>query len=86
MSFFELTICAFDTHSGWRDAFERKREYTRRYIFMENLILKTHSKTAGNEQVLIFYPNGKSTGKEKNPNMNAYGKTLPDKEIRSFMG
>jgi hypothetical protein len=25
---FELAIHAFDTHSGWRDACERQREYS----------------------------------------------------------
>jgi hypothetical protein len=34
---FELAIRAFDIQSGWRDAYERQREYTRRYIFMGKL-------------------------------------------------
>jgi hypothetical protein len=34
---FELTIRAFDIQSGWKDAFERQREYTRKYIFMGKL-------------------------------------------------
>jgi hypothetical protein len=34
---FKFAIPAFDTHSGWRDAFERQREYTRRYLFMGKL-------------------------------------------------
>jgi hypothetical protein len=34
---FELVIRAFDIQSGWRDAFEHQREYTRRDIFMGRL-------------------------------------------------
>jgi hypothetical protein len=34
---FELAIRAFDIQSGWRDAFERQREYTRRDLFMGKL-------------------------------------------------
>jgi hypothetical protein len=33
-SIFELAIRAFDIQSGWRDAYERQREYMRRDIFM----------------------------------------------------
>jgi hypothetical protein len=34
---FELAICAFDIQSGWRDAYERQREYMRRDIFLGKL-------------------------------------------------
>jgi hypothetical protein len=34
---FELAIRAFDIQSGWRDAYERQREYMRRYLFMGKL-------------------------------------------------
>jgi hypothetical protein len=34
---FELAIRAFDFQSGWRDAYERQREYTRRDLFMGKL-------------------------------------------------
>jgi hypothetical protein len=34
---FELAIRAFDIQSGWRDAFECQREYTRRDLFMGRL-------------------------------------------------
>jgi hypothetical protein len=37
---FELAIRAFGTQSGWRDAFDHQREYTRRDLFMESSILK----------------------------------------------
>jgi hypothetical protein len=31
---FELSIRAFDIQSGWRDAYERQKEYMRRDLFM----------------------------------------------------
>jgi hypothetical protein len=34
---FELSIRAFDIQSGWRDAYVRQREYTRRDLFMGRL-------------------------------------------------
>jgi hypothetical protein len=34
---FELAIRAFEIQSGWRDAFERQREYMRRDLFMGKL-------------------------------------------------
>jgi hypothetical protein len=34
---FELPISAFDIKSGWRDSYERQRDYTRRDIFMGKL-------------------------------------------------
>jgi hypothetical protein len=34
---FELAIGAFDIQSGWRDAYDRQREYMRRDIFMGKL-------------------------------------------------
>jgi hypothetical protein len=34
---FELSIQAFDIQSGWRDAYERQRGYTRRDLFMGRL-------------------------------------------------
>jgi hypothetical protein len=38
-SIFELAIRAFDIQSGWRDAYERKREYMIRDLFMGKLNL-----------------------------------------------
>jgi hypothetical protein len=34
---FELSIRAFDIQSGWRDAYERQREYMMRDLFMGKL-------------------------------------------------
>jgi hypothetical protein len=44
---FELAIRVFDIQSGWRDAYERQREYMRRYLLMgklnpENLSQRLH--------------------------------------------
>jgi hypothetical protein len=36
-AFFELAIRAFDIQSGWREAYERQREYMRRDLFMGKL-------------------------------------------------
>jgi hypothetical protein len=33
-AFFELSIRAFDIKSGWRDVYERQKEYMRRDLFM----------------------------------------------------
>jgi hypothetical protein len=37
---FELAICAFDIESGWRDAYESQREYTRRDLSIGKLNLE----------------------------------------------
>jgi hypothetical protein len=34
---FELSILVFDIQSGWRDAYERQREYMRRDLIMGRL-------------------------------------------------
>jgi hypothetical protein len=36
-SIFELSVRAFDIQSGWRDFYERQREYMRRDLFMGKL-------------------------------------------------
>jgi hypothetical protein len=44
---FELSIRSFDIQSGWRDAYERQREYMRRDLFYEKTqTRKVESKTA----------------------------------------
>jgi hypothetical protein len=40
---FELAIRALDIQSGWRDDFERQREYMRRDLFMGKLVFGLHS-------------------------------------------
>jgi hypothetical protein len=44
---FELAIRAFDIQSGWRDAYERQREYTRRDIIMGKLNPEKFSQKQG---------------------------------------
>jgi hypothetical protein len=84
---FELSIRDFDTQSGWRDIFERQREYMRRDLFMGKLNPEKFSQMLQEmNRYLDFIPMGKSTGKEKIPIVKAYGKSLPDDEIRSIMG
>jgi hypothetical protein len=41
---FELAIRASDIQSGWRDAYERQREYMRRDLFMEKSTQKSSVK------------------------------------------
>jgi hypothetical protein len=41
---FELAIRAFDIQSGWRNAYERQHEYTRRNLFMGKSTLKNSVK------------------------------------------
>jgi hypothetical protein len=53
---FELASRSFDIQSGWRDAYERQKEYTRRYLFMRKLNSeKIQSNTARPKQVFGLY-------------------------------
>jgi hypothetical protein len=58
---FELVIRAFDIQSGWRGAFERHREYTRRDLFTGKLnsekFRQRQSKTGINEQLFGLHFN-----------------------------
>jgi hypothetical protein len=79
-----LEICAFDIQSGWRDAFERKREYMRRDIFMGKLNPKNFSQRLQDlNKYLDYIPIERTTMAYKT--QKAYGKSLPDDEIRSIM-
>jgi hypothetical protein len=66
---FELAIRAFDIQSGWRDAFERQREYTRRDLFMEKL---NHDKFSQRLEELSKYLDYIPIEKS-NPRRMAYG-------------
>jgi hypothetical protein len=78
---FELAIRAFDIQSGWRDAFERQREYTRRDLFMGKLNPEKFSERLEEmKKYLDYIPIEIS-----NPKRMAYGQSLPDDEIRSIM-
>jgi hypothetical protein len=84
---FELKIRAVVTQSGWRDAFERHREYMRRDLSMGKLNPEKFSQRLQEmNRYLDFIPMDKNTGKDKIPTVMAYGKALPDNEIISIMG
>jgi hypothetical protein len=79
---FELAIRAFDIQSGWHDAFERQREYTRRDLFMGKLNAEKFSQRLEEmNKYLDYIPIEKS-----NPKRMAYGQSLPDDDIRFIMG
>jgi hypothetical protein len=80
-----LAICAFAIQSGWRDAYERQREYMRRDIFMGKLNPEKFSQRLQDlNRYLDFIPIEKISDKDKI--IKAYGKSLPEDEIRSIMG
>jgi hypothetical protein len=82
---FELSICAFDIQSGWRDAYERQREYMKRDIFMEELNPENFSQILQDlSRYLDFIPIEKTSDNQKIT--KAYGKSLPEDEIRSIVG
>jgi hypothetical protein len=82
---FELAIHAFDIQSGWRDAYERQREYMRRNRFMGKLNPEKFSQRLQDlNRYLDFIPNEKTS--DNNKIIKAYGKSLPENEIRSIMG
>jgi hypothetical protein len=82
---FELSIRAFDTQSGWRDAYERQREYTRRDFFMGKLNPEKFSQSLQDlNRYLDFIPIRKTSASLKIT--KAYGKSLPEDETQSIMG
>jgi hypothetical protein len=82
---FELAICAFDIQSGWRDAYERQREYMRRDLFMGKLKPEKFSQRLQDlNRYLDFIPIEKTSDNHKIT--KAYEKSLPEDEIRSIMG
>jgi hypothetical protein len=82
---FELAIRAFDIQSGWRDAYERQREYVRRDLFMGKHNPEKFSQQLQDlNRFLDFIPIEKTSDKDKI--VKAYGKSLPEDEIRSIMG
>jgi hypothetical protein len=84
-AFFELAIRAFDIQSGWRDAYERQREYMRRYIFMGKLNPEEFSQRLQDiNKYLHYIPIERTTFSDKT--IKVYGKSLPEDEIRSIMG
>jgi hypothetical protein len=82
---FDMVICAFDIQSGWRDAYERQREYMRRDHFMGKLNPEKFSQRLQDlNRYLDFIPIKKTS--DSNKITKAYGKSLPEDEIRSIMG
>jgi hypothetical protein len=82
---FELSIRAFDIQSGWRDEYERQREYTRRDLFMGKLNPEKFSQRLQDlNRYLILFQLKKTSDNQKIT--KAYGKSLPEDEIRSIMG
>jgi hypothetical protein len=82
---FELAIRDFDIQSGWRDAYERQREYMRRYLFMGKLYPEKFSQRLQNlTRYLDFIPIEKSS--DNNKITKTYGKSLRENGIRSIMG
>jgi hypothetical protein len=82
---FELSIRAFDIQSGWRDAYERQREYTRRDLFIVKLNPEKFSQRLQDlNKYLDYIPIEKKTVSDKT--IKAYGKSLPEDEIRSIIG
>jgi hypothetical protein len=82
---FELSIRAFDIQSGWRDAYERQREYMRRDLFMGRLNPEKFSQRLQDlNRYLDYIPIEKTSDSLKVT--KAYGKSLPEDELRSIMG
>jgi hypothetical protein len=82
---FELAIRSFDIQSGWRDAFGRQREYMRRICFMGKLNPEKFSQRLQDlNKYLDYIPIERATLSDKTK--KAYGKSLPEDEIRSIMG
>jgi hypothetical protein len=82
---FELLIRAFDIQIGCRDAYERQREYTGRDLFMGKLNPEKFSQRLQDlNRYLDLIPIEKTSDSLKIT--KAYGKSLPEDEIRPIMG
>jgi hypothetical protein len=78
---FELAIRAFDIQSGWRDAFERQREYMIRGLFMGKLNPDKFSQILEElNKHLDYIPIEK-----KQPQKMAYGQSLTGDDIISIV-
>jgi hypothetical protein len=79
-----LAIRAFDIQSGWRDTYERQREYMRGDLFMEKLNPEKFSQRLQDlNKYLDYIPIERTTLSDKT--IKAYGKSLPEDEIRPIM-
>jgi hypothetical protein len=78
-----LAIRAFDIQSGWRDAYERQREYMRRNLFMGKINPEKFSQRLQDlNRYLDFIPIEKTS--DNNKITKAYGKSFPEDENRSI--
>jgi hypothetical protein len=80
-----LAIPPFDIQSGWRDAYQRQREYTRRDIFMRKLKPEKFSQRLHDLNKYLDYIPIELTSLTDKTNKE-YGKSLPEDDIRSIMG
>jgi hypothetical protein len=82
---FELETRVFEIQSGWRDAYERQREYMRRDLFMGKINPEKFSQRPQDlDRYLDFIPIEKTS--DSNKITKAYRKSFPEDEIRSVMG
>jgi hypothetical protein len=80
-----LAIRAFDIQSGWKDAYERQREYMRRDLFVGKLNPEKISQRLQDlNKYLDYIPIERTNLTDKTK--KAYGNSLPEDEIRSIMG
>jgi hypothetical protein len=76
-----LAIRAFDIQIGWRDAYERQREYTKRDFFMGKLNPEKFSQRLQDlNKNLDYIPIEQTTLTDKTKKES--GKSLPEDEIR----
>jgi hypothetical protein len=80
-----LATRAFDIQHGWRDAYERQREYMIRDLFMGKLNPEKFSQRQKYlKRYFDFIPIENTS--DNNKISKAYGKSLPEDEFRSIMG
>jgi hypothetical protein len=74
---FELATRAVDIQIGWRDVYERQREYTRGDLFMGKLNPEPFSQRLQDiNKYLDYIPIERTTLSDKT--IKAYGKSLPE--------
>jgi hypothetical protein len=79
---FELAIRAFDIQSGWRDAFERQREYMRRDLFIGTL---EQACSSGRYRQKVTLPNEGCCQQVFNPRRRALWLSLREFKLESSL-
>jgi hypothetical protein len=75
---FDLAIRTFDIQSGWRDTFERQREYTRRDLFMGKLSPEKFSQRLQDlNKYLDYIPIERTTMADKIPESMGHHLLIP---------